>query len=209
MAVLGNNNIQSTSFDSHTFIYGQIFQATQNGTVTDINVYMSVLNPNQEDVTFGIYNSSSTTPSSWIASTAGGLITGSGSAWITRSLSASIVAGNFYALTTTNNAAGSGRTFYDTIASNSRYFQTPYTYVSGTLPLTFPTGTADNTALLSIYVNYTPSGTSSGNGSLTLMGIGKDFSFPTTLFGGLEALRKRKNKVRQWEKKGHIWRMAA
>jgi hypothetical protein len=204
MAVLGNNNIQATAFDAHAYIYGQIFQATQSGTVTDINVYLSA----DVDMTLGIYASSSSTPSTLINATAGGTTGVAGTGWKTKSLSASLVSGNFYALTVTYLTAAI-TAFYDNIASNPRYFQTPYTYVSGTLPGTFPSGTADNTAVLSIYVNYTPSGAAGGNGSLTLMGIGKDFSFPVTLFGGLEALRKRKNKVRHWEKNGHIWRLAA
>jgi hypothetical protein len=202
MAVLGNNNIQATAFDAHAYIYGQIFQASQNGTVTDINVYLSA----DVDMTLGIYNSSSSTPSSWIASTTGGTTGVAGTGWKTKSLSASLVSGNFYALTVTYLTAAV-TAFYDNIASNPRYFQTPYTYVSGTLPLTFPSGTADNTAVLSIYVDYTPAPVGSNNGPL-LTGV-KGFSFPIALFGGLEALRKRKNKVRKWEKKGHIWRMAA
>jgi hypothetical protein len=202
MAVLGNNVIQATAFDAHAYIYGQIFQASQSGTVTDINVYLSA----DVDMTLGIYASSSSTPSTLINATAGGTTGVAGTGWKQKSLSASLVSGNFYALTVTY-LTGAINTFFDNIASNPRYFQTPYTYASGVLPGTFPSGTADNTAVLSIYVNYTPAPVGSNNGPL-LTGV-KDFSFPITLFGGLEALRKRKNKVRQWEKKGHIWRMAA
>jgi hypothetical protein len=206
MAVLGYNPVGggANTSDLHAFIYGQIFQVTENGTVTDINCYFSA----DVEMTMGIYNSSSTTPSSLIMATAGGTTGVSGAGYKTKSLSASLVANNYYALTVTYNTLAGVTVTYDVIASSPRYFQNPYTYSAGSLPGTFPMGTADSADKLAIYVNYTPSGAAGGS-SLMLTGVGKDFSFPITLFGGLEALRKRKNKVRQWEKKGHIWRMAA
>ena len=152
MATFGKTNIGSSSTAYNTGNKrGSKFTLSENGTVTDINIYAT---NTKENVKFAIYADSAGSPSAlkYADDTGQTMVNG----WNTKSgLSVALTAGDYWLCW---SISGSDITFY--YDAGPRAWNT-HVYADA-FPDPFGTPSSDNTRLHSIYCTYTPEGAPAG-----------------------------------------------
>lgn len=161
MATLGKTGIGAIGSAYGTnALAGTIFQAAQSGTVTDIQVYIAGSGNGPQNIRPVIYNaSSSTVPTTLVAVGSESTVTTNQVAgWVTLTISAPIVSGNFYLIGLWLQSVGSSfkaQGKFDTV-TNAGHTAGSAAYAStGSPASTWPTDVIGNSQW-SIYADYTP-----------------------------------------------------
>lgn len=162
MATLGKTAIGASNGPiSFGTLGGSIFLASSNGTINDIQVYVAGGSGGSQTIRPVVYNASSATvPTTLVAvGTEATVAGGQAAGWVTLTISAAIVSGQFYALGIWGSSVGStsrAQAHFDTVA-NAGDGSAAVTYSSlGSPTSPWPTPSL-NTSAWSVFADYTPS----------------------------------------------------
>jgi len=160
--ILGNANIGAyydCNGSNRDNIYGQIYTAPSNGTIKSMSMYVASLSTGNWNLTLGIYNVSSSIPTTLLGQESTVMTPDSwNTVYFSSSSTANIIGGQQYYLAfmySENNGSVSWCTYVNQTSITS--YQVFYGYTDD-LPVNYPgVGCACNNERYSLYADYIPS----------------------------------------------------